>query len=145
MLTLKNERETLLAVAEKLESGEYVHRWDSSVVYKHFGSFFNMNIPCINDCGTVACIGGFAYLHENPEEYSKARAFVTNLINADYPEDEAKEYGYVPSTLYELFYPSVPDWSGITREQAATAIRRYLAKQERNQPDDQEDIWDHVK
>lgn len=135
-LTLKNERETLLAVAEKLEKGELVHRQDTGVIYREGGNFFNMRITCIHDCGTVMCIGGAAYLHENPEQYNDAKLFVGLMVSPD-AEDVAEND--IASPLYDLFYPETQeDWDNINEQQAATAIRKYVAG-ERG-----ERIWDHV-
>lgn len=141
MLTLKNERETLLAVAEKLEKGELihvdVHGYDVETG-KEIGTDlgFNMELAC--DCGSAACIGGWAYLHENPGAMHDASKYV--YAQEGWANDEFGTTKYIPLTpLAPLYFPRGIDtdkWSSITREQAATAIRRYLAGEER--------IWDHV-
>jgi hypothetical protein len=127
MLKLKDERGTLTKVAEMLESGELEHTKD-----KGGGGYdkpgFNLSETAISfKCGAVACIGGSAWLLEHPEDFNNARAYVMGT--------EGSKEG---PTLYNLFF--LGDGEGrmeaITPQQAAIAIRKYLAGSST--------LWDHV-
>ena len=142
MLTLKNERETLLAVAAGLEKGELIHvdqcGCDVETGEEVAGKRFNMEIACdcysiACECYSIACIGGWAYLHENP----KASAAVVERYVMQHEDGQNSDQPGA-TRLAKLYFPRevAIEWSEITREQAATAIRRYLAGEER--------IWDHV-
>jgi hypothetical protein len=96
-LTLKRERETLMKVRNDLLMMNNQH--------------FNMAISCIlRDCGTVACIGGHAWLTENPNDFEGASEFVMNITTGD--------------ELYKLFYETT--LSGVTPAEGAQAIDNYL-------------------
>lgn len=124
MLKLRDERGTLTKVAEMLESGELKHVQDiSPFAGNAVGQAFNMNWSACNwDCGSVSCIGGSAYLLENPEQFDDASSFVYRASGR----------------LYHLFFASglEIELASITPQQAAIAIRKYLA----GSPT----LWDHV-
>lgn len=126
MLKLRDERAALTKVAEMLESGELIHIDNSSI--GDTGAFFSMNIIAkVWSCGSVSCIGGSAYLYENPGEYEMAADFVAS-IKSHYQDD---------CSINNLFYPdSHCDWDFITPKQAAIAIRKYLAGSST--------LWDHL-
>lgn len=132
MLSLINERKTLEKVATQLEKHKLTYEsWHSRFHAK--GKKFNMGVGCINyECGTVACIGGHAYLLENPKQFQSA----ADYVNA-FPER-------CETGLAALYYPSVysglpdeMDYDDISPEDAAKAIRRYLNGEEK--------FWDHVQ
>jgi hypothetical protein len=119
MYELKNEEKTLRAVQEMLREMGEEHVKD--------GHMFNMQVPAINyphevtrylgsrsyKCGTVACIGGSAYLYENPEMFADAAEYVSNANGR----------------LHQLYFPEYladMDYDEITPAQAVIAIDRYL-------------------
>lgn len=122
---LKNERETFLKVADILEN-----------FTRALPIGFNMNIGCSSgldeasvdntgeaySCGTVACIGGHAYLLENPGDFAGASRYVANQ-NSHAPIDR-------------LFYPRCDDYNVITPALASIAIHKYL--------DGERYFWDHI-
>lgn len=130
MLKLKDERDTLTKVAEMLESGELKHSPDSE------RAGFNMGVTCSKyECGTVACIGGSAYLLEHPNQFEAATEYVNGCYVAHNEADLSS------GRLEDLYWmTSLRDHSvsyrAITPQQAAIAIRKYLA----GSPT----LWDHV-
>lgn len=111
---LRDERAALSRVAQFLrEDALHVENFPPA----HLGDVgFNMQTACINrfDCGTIACIGGHAWLVENPGDYRGADEYVC-----------ATEEG---SPLDALYRPRAGvHWSRITPSQAAAAIDNYLA------------------
>lgn len=106
-LELRTPEETLALVAKVI------------VAEKRDG--FNMEQACITNattrtnskykCDTVACIGGWAWLLENPDDFNGATSYVlTRDINQD--------------DVYPLFFPSRME--DVTPEEGAMAIERYL-------------------
>lgn len=125
IMELKNERETLEAVATYFELGEPLE-------YKNIGHItFDLSVGAeVLSCGSVACIGGCAWLYENPNAPITEASQYVHRINADHQ-------------LCRLFYPASDvgfpniSYRAVTRKQAATAIRRYLAGEKL--------FWDHVE
>lgn len=114
---LKDERATLQAVAQMLRGG--VIHIDGPGQENVIALRFNMARTCVEyQCGTVACIGGYAWLHENPGDFKGADRYV------DQYGDECVPVGGID----DLYYPwrVARDWSKITPAQAAEAIENYL-------------------
>jgi len=136
MLKLRDEVGTLTKVAEMLEREE-LERIDYNERNAVKGNKFNMSVACLNkECGTVACIGGTAYLLENPNKFAAAQAYVNNH---DTEADAGIDALYFPSSYSGL--KGVDDgtfivYDFITPAEAAKAIRRYLAGEKQ--------FWDHV-
>lgn len=120
MRTLKAERETLAKVRDMLET-DAVHVMVASEEKRHVNCFgFSMGMTCQTyDCGTVACIGGHAWLVENPKDLSGADDFVIGYE----PSDDETRTG-----LSLLFYPPVwlMRYREITPAHASQAISNYL-------------------
>lgn len=101
---LKNPRETLAQVALELRASQ---RGKLST-----GMGFDMQNAC-SVCDSVACIGGHAWLIENPGDFEGASHYIASLSWND--------------DLYTLYYPHVTcGMSKVTRRQAAQAIEVYL-------------------
>ena len=143
----------LLAVAEMLEANELVHT-SSSSGFSDIGiepqpNQKNFNLEVIadskNDCGTVACIGGWCWL------LNKEEPVVTEDGSIIYDEDSidrADNYVHLQKEkLNELFYPPFgryfadaesgsedkdfwrvlsDSYTSVTPAQAAKAIRNFL-------------------
>ena len=95
------------------------------------GRGFNINATCNgSECGTVACIGGWAWLlarakplPAHPSAYDPcdlARA-------AEFVRATDCTSGYVDIELHRLFYPPTESWLWITTSHAVQAIDNYLA------------------
>lgn len=130
MLNLLNERETLLRVADIL-TGEMRDHFDMLyVIGSKYPYSREIDDPpedfSILECGSVACIGGHAWLLENPGSYHLAREYVLGVSDI--------------SRIYFLYYPDVDDWGDITVEDAVQAIENYL-----NEEYSEDDIWQHVR
>lgn len=124
-MKLRNERETLLKVAEYLEGG-------TPNDFENIGRVvFDLAVPAAAaSCGTVACIGGCAWIYENPNcTIAEAKNYVG--LQGETRLDDL----YFPKT--DDGFPSNKDYRQITAAEAATAIRRYLIGEEM--------FWDHVK
>lgn len=124
MLKLKDERGTLTKVAEMLESGELQHVQDISPFNGNaVGQVFNMNWSAQEwSCGSVACIGGTAWLLENPKQYDEASTFVYQASGRQ------GDLFFITGREFPLH--------NVTAQQAAIAIRKYLAGSAT--------LWDHV-
>jgi hypothetical protein len=98
------EYEALQVVRDGLASGEFSH--DDS-------KRFDMNITCdVDDCGTVACIGGWVAVVMGRDKW-EANRYVLNMELGD--------------ALYPLYYPDdMSDWSRITPAVAAATITSFL-------------------
>lgn len=135
---LQNEKQTLKAVAELFREAGDNHQIDDQVFDLGITCFVPFNGKYSTDddieykCGSVACIGGFAYLYENPREYSAA----SNYVDAQYssksnPSDPRRSELYFPREVY--------DYHRITPALAAIAIDKYL-----DETVPVEEIWSHV-
>jgi len=120
---------SLIRVLKGLESGKLRHVPDTNDPDFISPSLFNMSVvaqPQSDHCGTVGCIGGWAYALMNGKKvdgiwiFDRERAdnFVSNAPTED---------------LRELFYPGNYscqsdrwEYDNITAEQAAQALRNYL-------------------
>ena len=94
----------------------------------------NFNMGCTGvalECGTAACIGGWAYLLTKgtmqedgrffaPTDYNDARYYV---VNAGIDDETGAEGG-----VHELFFPPIPRarFKDVTPGQAADAIQCFL-------------------
>lgn len=108
-LKLKNERETLMKVAEALKS---MKRFEGRDPDDKTGMYLNMQVSARDfSCGTVACIGGHAWLIENPNDVDGAIAFVHSIGRYD--------------NLWELFCGRTS--SLVTPDEAIQAINNYLS------------------
>lgn len=108
-LKLKNERETLMKVAEALKS---MKRFEGRDPDDKTGMYLNMQVSArAFSCGTVACIGGHAWLIENPNDFDGAMAFVHGVGCFD--------------DLWELFYGRTSTF--VTPDEAVQAINNYLS------------------
>jgi hypothetical protein len=98
------EYEALQVVRDGLASGEFSHDGDKR---------FDMNITCdANNCGTVACIGGWAAMAMGYDKHA-ANHYVLTVDPGD--------------ALYPLYYPEdMSDWSRITPAVAAATITSFL-------------------
>jgi hypothetical protein len=122
----------LIRVLKGLESGKLRHVPDTNDLDFISPSLFNMSVVAqrqslaSDHCGTVGCIGGWAYALMNGKKvdgiwiFDRERAdnFVSNAPTED---------------LRELFYPGNYscqsdrwEYDNITAEQAAQALRNYL-------------------
>lgn len=111
---LKNPEKTLAKVAREIKGKKRDN--------------FNMGTSCSTDtCGTVACIGGHAWLVEHPRDFAGAGDFV----DAYYYGGEYNELFFARAVHLHL--------AKITPEDAAKAIYKYLAGTRGNK------IWSHVK
>jgi hypothetical protein len=95
---LRNERETLAQVAAALRAGTIEGKFDMGEAASQY------------DCGTVACIGGWAWLFENPDDFDGAQNFV------------GTQTGALDNLLYWVGY-----YGDLSPEHAADAIDNYLA------------------
>lgn len=118
---LRDIRGTLLRVRDFLLR-EAVHVEAQNYRQVYVGACgFNMGTPVERwSCGTVACIGGHAWLMENPGDIDGARDFVTQYEYRD-------SAGWFRRTgLALLFYPTAAGYDRITTAEAAQAIDNYL-------------------
>jgi hypothetical protein len=102
------EYTSLIKVLVMLETGQIERNKEELLIPGKM--MFNMDDWCSGNhhCGTVSCIGGTA-------ELVGGFKFVQWKIKHDRPE------------LYELFYPTTyNNFSDITAQQAARALRNYL-------------------
>lgn len=123
-MELKNAKEALLNVANYLEAGLP----NDAPRISHM--FFDMAVGAsVRECGAVACIGGLAWIWENPNDGVKeASKYVGDLA-----EDDPLIRLYYPNVANG--YPNVPYYM-VTPVEAAKAIRRYFYGEAR--------FWDHV-
>jgi hypothetical protein len=104
------QKAALIKVLVLLETGRLEHHQsEPRKIFNDEATFcgkFNMEYwTSLHHCGTVACIGGTAQL----------------VGNVDFEEEPQT------AALQELFSPQhVLDWSSITTDQAAVALRSYL-------------------
>jgi hypothetical protein len=110
-------RAALGLVLGKLERGELRHVDLETFSQVPRGDWFNMNwwdndfIATTKDCGTVACIGGWA------EKLGGVKFEVEGPLGLEENHPE----------LEKLFYPrGTRDYDHIDAEHAATALRNYL-------------------
>jgi hypothetical protein len=103
---LKDPVNTMIRVERMLRSGALQHSDEAEA-----GPSFNMSSSCMGQgCGTVACIGGWLWLVENPRDYSGANSYVAQ----------------VAGPLHDLFYPpNMASYAHITAEEAADALHNY--------------------
>lgn len=98
-----------------LETGRLIHVPDSSDVMepatKFTGHFSMDKWSWEGPCGSICCIGGTAELASGLER------------------DSLKMASHINRPLNNLFFPTeiTGDWGRITPDQAATALRSYLA------------------
>ncbi len=124
---LRDERATLEAVARRMEEGEIgkppkLRKALSEASAAPAAAFLYMaGTAAPFDCGTVACVGGFAWLEENPGDFAGADRYVMGVKEhlGDVEED---------NPLHLLYYPdNLAVWDHLTPVHAAVAIRNYLA------------------
>jgi hypothetical protein len=123
----KKEYEALIEVERGLRAGEYKHgspyteeMSESVKISKDQISekFFDINLSSevdLNNCGTVACIGGWVSF------MMQGKTFDTNKASEYVCYDTRTD-----SELYKLYYPDNIAWSDVTPMIAANAIRGYL-------------------
>ena len=113
----EEERLALINVRDKLANGTYVYAPNALEGIVPAPLSFNMGkIFYKNDCGSVACIGGW---------------MAGALLNRATPAAAAREYvenGGETGDLYELFYPEgLENWDEILPADAVKAIDNMLA------------------
>lgn len=122
------EREALIKVRNGLADGSLVH--NNPYSEKGQESAFDLGVCCDhNECGTVACIGGWMWIkmHERKIEMVKGEngEYIYNLTTDQVYT--ASDYVEGHEGLYELFYPPQHfDYHDITPTQAVAAIDNVL-------------------
>lgn len=117
---LRDEKGSLAAVREWLRTEARHSPVESD--NRRGQRFFDMSLTCSDtyECGTIACIGGYAWLHENPGDFEGANLYVFQFDEGEPRHDEP---------LGHLFYPRDirVGCAAITPAHAIMAIDHYLA------------------
>ena len=116
LLALRNERETLAIVAAILRGEAPPPVIDGKAIGYHQAKFCDLGEDYSGfDCGTAACVGGHAWLIENPGDASGAERHV----NSYDPESGYVDRSNGMARLYWGTFHATP-------KQAAQAIENYL-------------------
>lgn len=123
----QEEYDALVWVKEQLRNKNLVHI-DPDIEEPEGRNAFNMSLGCkTHNCGSVACVGGWAWVHMNLNRVQKDPEGFYRLD--EWETNRAHDYVYYGRTapLGQLYFPpSEYNYENITADEAATAIENFL-------------------